>query len=250
MIGEIGFLGSLLQFVGKRLLGGKIDIVFDKRKRLCKSFLQLHNGLVDLEHVCADVASMIEPIAEGKKDRLFTKWLNDIADRITQTTIDVQASLFSFQPALKILDPELSVLLTGLQSGKKALSERATKAFNTMLFKVEWKEGRRGYKCIKITITGLNPAEIDWAEHISLASSSLYRRKSLTDSSKHPDYLAELVDGTHHVVKILPTDIDTITDFYLLLQDHIKILADARKVLAQFIKKSFSIEDVLRAHGA
>src|SRR5437899_12917891 len=53
VIGWLGFIGKLMQFCVEKIVGKRIDLRLDEKKRAATSFIRLYNSLQDLESICA-----------------------------------------------------------------------------------------------------------------------------------------------------------------------------------------------------
>lgn len=121
MIGWIGFIGKVVEFVATKLIGKRIDLALDDKKRACKAFLNLYDSVIHLEQVTRVINSDLELIITGKKDRIYSFWLERMSPQIDSASTEFLNGIHELWQAIEVLDPNLVLLFSSIKRGKKTV---------------------------------------------------------------------------------------------------------------------------------
>lgn len=83
MITWLGFIGNMVEFMATKLLGSRIDLTLDKKRKAARTFLRLHHILKELEAVTLEIH---EKIGNPNRDYPLGNgaWLFNIDQEVTR----------------------------------------------------------------------------------------------------------------------------------------------------------------------
>ncbi len=244
MITWAGLAGKLIEFLATKLLGKKLDVALDERKRACRAFLRLHDALYDLEHLTLRVVGILDRVAVAGKPRLYSAWFRGLQDEIkasTSTFIDAAAEV---SQVLEVLDPALLLAFGSVHASKGGLIAAASKVFSGQVaqFDVECQASSDRLRRISYTVPPKSLMTLDLEELYKSMADKPLPRGMLGGSS---DTLARRLPQKNPVERLTPIDVSGIQGLSALLSNHLVLVGRAREKLRELIATKFSIEDLL-----
>jgi hypothetical protein len=241
VLGWLGFIGKLFQFCLEKVIGKKIDLAQDQRKRSATAFLRLYNSLQSLENLCATFLHIARPVVVGERKRLRNESFRVLSQEADRASEEFLASAKDLIGALQIFDPTLALMLGQVQHGKFTFLA-ASSGFEKILSPLDSRANHKGvleqvtytgpsadleaidFEGLYQTIEGCGdgPWQRDW--HPELISGELVIKRVPTEWPK--DSLLNLLEGriVDHV--LLPTDIEQIKALSDLTERHLAVLSE------------------------
>jgi len=237
-----GFIGKLLELMATKLLGKKVDLFLDDKKKAGSYFVRLYVAVSELEKALSVLLDGIEDLLDGKEEALPSYWLQDLSSKIDVASKQFLESVDDLSTILEIYDPVLSRTVSHLGHHKFSFLYAASEAFrieedekhNVTLIKYERPNDElmridfeKAYEWDKANFNVHTFDEIEWPNNILMGY-----------------FGDEVVEG-----QFKPDDRVKIKEFYDVMKAHLSILSGAREELRKFIESNFSIEDVLHVRN-
>lgn len=247
MITGADFIGKLIEFLATKLLGKRLDLALDDKKRACRAFINLYESISKLELITGTIISRLELIVQNKKDRIYSRWLEELAPQVDSTSVDLLRSIDDLGPVVSLFDPDLAALFSRLVQGKKGIffyvpSVSSVRSFR---FEIKWKESSparsKSLEAIKYTKLSKEVTLDD----LEGAYAGIKRLAGIPKIEWPRDVLSALIQDKLIEDYLNPTDKTKIKELYDALKTHLEVLIQAREKLGEFIKSRFSIEDLL-----
>jgi hypothetical protein len=248
MITGAGFIGKLIEFLVIKLLGKRVDLAIDERKRACRAFLNLYESLSKLELIIGTIVSKLEPVAQNNRERLYSRWLDALSPQIDSTSIDLLRSIDSLGPIVSLFDPDLAAFFSRLVEGKKGIFFYVSSASSVreFRFEIKWRESSppaksKSLEAIRYTTLS---KEVTLGD-LEGTYAGIKKLAGIPKVEWPRDVLSTLIQDRLVDDYLTPTDQTKIKELYDALRTHLDVLAQAREKLGEFIKIRFSIEDLL-----
>lgn len=251
MITWAGAIGKLIEFIITKLLGKKLDFALDEKKRACKVFLDFYDAVCRLEQITNQVVKNLELVMYEKRDRLHGYWFSGMSEEIEGATKEFLDSVKRVRRVISIYAPELDLLANRIWGFKRGIIAAASTELSPsdMKFQLIWKRRNSSLDLIEYTMPHEDLMKVDLEELF------IRIRRAKTDDSYRlahalgmpNDLLFALVHDNIISDKLKPDDISKIYQFHNILKQHLEVLVHARKLIGEFIKARFSIEDLLYA---
>lgn len=271
MLTWMGFIGKLIEFMTTKLIGKKLDLALDEKKRACKAFIKFFDSLSQLEMLFGEFVNYIEKFVAGSNSHIYRVHLAKVTSRLNDASNEFLNSLESLGPVIYLYDPNLTRLFSTMMHAKMRFVQVTSQFFQSSHEEYDFgqESGNTDVESIKQPImrfdqfTVDNPnfrgldftmpseelMEIDLNEIYDSALSeryatgmSIYQKSSTLDSY---DILLNLVKDKYIEEHLGPDDIDKLVALYPILKAHQEVLAQARESLREFIRQRFSLEDLL-----
>lgn len=261
VIGWLGFIGRLMQFCVEKIVGKRIDLRLDERKRAATSFIRLYNSLQDLDSICAQFLGILEPVVNGSRKRLRNEWVRRLSEATDKASAEFLDAAKEMVGAIQIFDPTLALLLGQVQQSKFIYLSLSS-GFDQLTSPVELNTDAGGrLESVRYSAPSDDLETIDFE--------SLYQTMERwgTRPFSERDYEVDFVEGKPVVGQValewpkdsllnlldgkvvdrvlMPTDVGQITSLYELTQRHLSLLTQTRETLRSFISENFSIDDLL-----
>jgi len=243
MIGWLGFVGKLLEFSATKIIGRQFDLTLDRKKRACRDLLEMYELLVELEAFASRCIAVFEPVATGKKPRLYSPVLRQLDARARELSERFLQTLKPLARALTILDPDLGEAFENL---------RLVKAHggSSFWFSDVFRDGFQTHRlvrneeigtCLELYVPRADPTST-LEENYGGGSERL--------RFPEEDVLRRIVDADGIARSIVePEDVAAIRELCENIRVHMRRLAKTRVSLGAFISARFSIEDLLYVRG-
>jgi len=241
----VGLIGKLVELILSKIVGKRLDLKLDERKRAAKAFLEFHEALAKLEMVAHDFLRAVHPAVVGEKPRLYRAPFDAIArdaDAASRAFVD---SFRALHQVIRIYDPKLALLLAGISHFKRGM---LTSSF-TEKMKFELLPNPDSVFSVKYSAPSerLMKASLeDSYEAVSQSADQLKADESRVWLREWPkDILLSLVEENLIESSIPDNRIAEITAFYEIVAKYAPLLTHAREQLARFLREKFTIEDLL-----
>jgi hypothetical protein len=250
MITWANYIGKLVGFLLSKVVGKKIDMGLDPRRKAVRAFLELHDALVLLERITQSFIIDAASVADGSSVRLYRGSILKIASDADQASLQLMKAFRSLEPVISIYDQDLANLLWGLRAGKGQMLEGLLQSDlgNQVMFDTLPNPDSVFYmKLATPYVTNMeSELAIRYAAVRELKEKRQDDRRSWPKSAFKKAVASLLVD--HAVVReiIADNDIKKISDLANSLSSHLRVLTKARQQLAGFIKENFSLTDILK----
>ena len=116
---------KVFQFALDKLAGKALELRLDEKKRAAKAFLRLYESILDLEHCGTLFLAAIQPVREGRKQRIYDHWVKDLSTAIDDASQEFLKSCSDVHRVMYIYDPPLATLLLTSQAGSRSGSRPA-----------------------------------------------------------------------------------------------------------------------------
>lgn len=260
MLAWTGFIGKLIQFCVEKLIGKKIELALDQKKRAAVAFLRMYNSLQALESVCSEFLRGALPVVRGEKARLRGPWLRSLSEQTDKASADLLASVADLLGVIQIFDPALALMFGEIRQGKFIFLALSS-GFAQMTSHLELNDDATAVKNLTYTAPSDELDAIDLEGIYSIAQQwgdrpfvqrdwepdfidgKLVLKNVATEWPK--DSLMNLLEG--RIVKriLLPNDVPQLKRLYDLTEQHLAVLTKTRETLRSFVADRFSIEDLL-----
>jgi len=225
-----------IEFIVTKLISKKIDLAMDKKSRAAHAFWDLYNSLIEADKLLAKVINVFTEACENQKHIVFSKKLVELAPEIDSCSKTFFTALHNTISAVHIFDPNLAILLAGIQNMKGGYLSLLP-LVESFELDVDFQR-LHPFKKINYITLGENVAKLDldvYYAKISDLDSAIKTHTELVTVIKQ-----WVIEG-----EIKPKDFVKICNFSKELMGYKKKLGEARETLRVFISKSFSIEDLL-----
>jgi hypothetical protein len=237
VIGWIGLIGRAIAFALEKIAGKKIELTMDQRRKAARIFLRLYHAVLDLELLSKELMVELRAMANETDPEISGEWLRNISYAIDETSERFLEATQGIRDVLIIFDPVLARTLSSLEASKFSFLIIAAQGFKPVI-------SDQG-KFIEATYT-LPPNDLDsfsLIDYYNWYADDLERYPNISDWPRGTidGFLAD--DIQQGVFRLKEPE----SAFLLasLLEQHVKNLAEARELLAQFMRTRFTFEDLL-----
>jgi hypothetical protein len=219
----------------------------DQRKQAARAFLALHEALARLEGVSVDIRAEVKLVLDGRRSYLWRAPFTSIAHEGDAASRAFADSLRELYSVISIYDPALAALLSGIRGVKQGLLIRvATVATSKMTFAVL--PNPDGF-AVHYSAPTERLMAADLEESCEIAQ-NLHQRARAGDSFEWPrDVLLSLVEDNLVEGRMADEDIAQARQLHEMLEKYTPFLAKARIEVEAFLRKNFSLEDLLYVKG-
>lgn len=233
-----GLLGKLVMFVAEKLVGHKLALSLDERKRACRAFAELYYCLDRLEEINS---RWIELLSLGMADGGLL--IGDLQCLVPSTStvsgrlLEIRGELHF---AIELLDPALARTVRQLYAAKGGL-------LSLLALGLDVESCHHSAKSVTYLspnpkILRLDMVEFDnWVKQH--ASSAGYQSNQL-EWPQNLLWFGEIEQGFADATLELANP-ESLSRLRNVLVEHGQVLAAAREKLREFVVARFSVEDVL-----
>jgi hypothetical protein len=240
MISALVILGKIAEFIGKGLQELSLKWATDKRGRACSSIVRLYYLLVELQSLAEHLHSRAELAIEKNNPSLLAFTFRDANRRISGFTNDLIETFTQLQEALEIFAPELTGALAAVVFSKSNLLWHISQY---VIVDTDGVREARKFKYLKSDERLLN---IDIGAFVKrLKSGELQTRR--VERFEWPDrllYFGSVSEG-FSPAELTFVDINETKEFSEMLKEHINVLAVGTTTLKDYIRNTFTINEVL-----
>jgi hypothetical protein len=241
MVTWSGFIAKVVELLISKVVGKKIDLALDDRKKAARTFLRLHHLLNELEAITREIRSNID---NPNRDypRMRGAWIHEIDERVANLSNDFFRLSDDLDMVLSFFDPVLQKALANLAYSKFSLLVCASHGWHSAAVDLP--------KSIEVTYT--YPDErlmsIDLEFHYQWL---LQNKEPKLDSLDWPQSVLIGIEQDEMIREdSIPCDpgesrLIRIAELRRVLDIHLTLLTEANAALRAFIGKTFRIEDVL-----
>lgn len=233
MITGEGLIGKLALFIGEKLIGHKLMLSLDEKKRACRAFVELYYCLDRLEELNNRLVQSL-----GYREILIgdLQLITPAIDTVSNRFLEIGGELYF---ALHLIDPTLAKTVGQICASKGSflhmLSNSIISDVPNTAAEIDYFEPDQRILSIDMDAFG------QWVETASAAS--IFER----DRLQWPQNLlwyGEFEEG-FHPAKLVLNDSESLMRLRSILLQHGQHLSQARDSIRQLVAKNFTIEDVL-----
>jgi len=264
----MGFIGKLVEFMATKLIGKRLDLALDKKKKACKTFLAFLDSLSQLERLFGDFVKYIESFVAGKNSHIYRVHLERVTGELAKASRDFLENIEALGQVIYLYDSNLARLFSRMMHVKFGLTLVASQFFQSVTDEYDLRsdvadlDDRQPvmrfdrlavdnpyYRGLDFTLPSEELMRLNLNEaydKIVSESDDLTPDGFLIFGTRaSTDILLNLVRHKYIEKRIGPDDIDVLIDLYPTLKSHQEVLRKARESLREFIRKNFSLEDLL-----
>ncbi|HEY9116550.1 MAG TPA: hypothetical protein VIN11_01925 [Roseivirga sp.] len=236
-----GLIGKLVYFLATKLIEKKLDLALDDKKRACRAFVELYYCTDKLEDITNEFLKELKrsknELQGGGLPNLFALHGRSL-DALSSRFLEIGAELHR---AVELYDETLADTVDQLFRFKYSFLYFAANSIEILP-----KEGERN-RLLKFPVPSARVLDIDMESYYQWV-------KTHKDADFSEIYLTEwpanvlaysIFGGDFPEVTIEISDPEAVAQFSSILEEHGKVLSQARQQLREFVKDNFSIEDVL-----
>jgi hypothetical protein len=267
MITWMGFVGKLIDLMVNRIVGKKIDLALDDKKRAAKAFVRFHEATVRLETILTAFLTYIDTFVEKSESikppnrTIYTENLNRRIRDLRSASEEFLESLAEVGDVLYFFDRPLASLLGEIRVRKMDLYKNIYFFFAVSVR--EEMEVRYGIETdpkavfrptfepgslsgIEYTIPSEDLMELDLVEEFGQFSRNLDVGKfNVSVPREIQDLVMDIIKSNLESGYIGPKDAAKLIELGPRLHEHRNLLIQAREKLRDFIEARFSIADIL-----
>jgi hypothetical protein len=278
----MGFIGKLVEFVATKLVGRKLDLAMDEKKKACKAFLKLLDSLSELERLFSEFVKYVETLVAGRNSHIYRAHIERITSKLNDASKGFLNSLETLGPVISLYDPHLTRLLSSMMHMKlrfvlmasqffQASNEEYSQDDSVSVEQVVETLDDRGFEHVEVSkhvvmrfdrlvVDNPNFRGLDFtlpSEELMAVDLNDVYEQSLTEPKTvrqappsfgtipSTDILLNLVKDKYLEIRVGPDDIDILIDLYPTFKSHQQVLRQAIESLREFIRDNFSFEDLL-----
>jgi hypothetical protein len=267
----MGFLGKLIEFVATKLVGKKLDLALDEKKKACKAFLKLLDSLTELESLLGDFIEFVETFVGGNNSQINRDALEKITKRLGGASSEFFDSLKKLGPIISLYDPQIARLLSRIAHAKLRIGVEASHFLRASNDEYSQDGSDRNVarhvvmRFDTIVFGNLHIRGLDFTlpteELMAVDLNNVYEQARNEPKIEHPgdpifgysreidyastDILLNLVKDKYVEIRLGPDDIYKLIDLYPTFKAHRQVLRQAINSLREFMRLNFSFEDLL-----
>lgn len=236
-----GLIGKFVDLLATKLIGKKIDLALDDRKRACRAFVELYYCVERLEDISDHFLEELKDIRESGNGWMVVNSLalhGSSISSLSQRFLDIGAEL---DRVVELYDPDLARAIGQLYGFKYSFL-----LFIADSIHIEEKEGQRN-RLLKYREPSPKVLSIDMESYYQWVKET--GDKKITDSERL-EWPANMLawsafkEGFEEVV-IEVADVEAVGKFRKVLVDHGAVLTSAREKLRKLIIENFNLDEVL-----
>ncbi|UCD73958.1 MAG: hypothetical protein JSV91_09195 [Phycisphaerales bacterium] len=252
MIASLGIVGTVVEFMAKKLIGKRLDIALDDKRRACEAFWRLRLALSEVERHITDLLAELERVDSGRRLRLYTHIIDPTITALESSTESFAKAAARVYPALRIYEPKLASFICGVRTGKAAVLRHGVFSAISSACKTTIERGPSspvaGIRTIHLIAPEVLPTQRDL--------DSAYSQYDLEDRA--PPLKLETGDEMSpwkevnldlSIVEraIATKDNEAVAEMYVVLSDHALALKNGIDALDAFMRDRFALEDLMAA---
>lgn len=240
MLSAAGLLGKIAAFLAQDFAKRKLARDSDKRGQACEAFTRLYYLLVDLEAITDYVREGAHTAVKESHPDHIAYYIRDSLRRIKQTSNDYIETFTELAEPLEIFAPDVADALTSVTAWKFNILWEVSKAY---LVESE----HNGATVVKLRY--LKPddrlLEIDIAAYVERVATGAAKLRA--EQFEWPETLLYRGDikSAFKEVELDFLSIEDVQHFAELLDRHAEILRTGKTALKEYIRKTFTLEEVL-----
>jgi len=236
-----GVIGKMIGFMTSKLIGKRIDLALDEKKKAARAFVKLYFAMEQLEEITSRLIEHLENVQSGNEIYIRGGALLYISQMIDANTWVFLDSVEDLRRVIGLYDPVLSAELVQLSTYKASFLMNASETF-----KVEEDPTNN-----HLFVTYSKPADkfltIDFDETYEWlkAREDLYDVRDVFEWPQNfvVRYCIEEDDLETAVVKL--DDTHAVMKFFEMLKQHSAVLSAGKERLRSLIISQFKAEDIL-----
>lgn len=267
MLTWLGFFGKLIDFTVTKLLGKKIDLSLDEKKRAAKAFLRFHDSVLELEIILGKFIAFVESIIAGRNSRIYGSKLETAIEGLERASSEFIKNMESLGQVLYFYDDQLATLFAHVYIGKAGMVRNLYAYLSSSSYLEAVRKGivsdSLDYESERSRIFGdLPPAKFSVIHQQGLSAISytipdddlidflsgkkvIENEELLRDFDCVQNWGMSLIKDKISEDYIDPENKEKLIELHPILKSHMETLSDAREKLREFIKDHFSLEDLL-----
>jgi hypothetical protein len=247
MVTWLGYIGKLVELMATTLIGKRITLALDPKRRAGQTFIRLHYILGALTEVTEELTTNLDkPLVDGIGREA---WLFNVDEEITRLSNEFLHLTDKLHQTLEIFDPNLSLALSDLVYYKFSVLLLASHSFKRP------GEEKNPSAMIEYEYPNQKLLTIDFEEHYRwIAAHPEYFKRSGSDEwqLEWPQSVLLNEFGRHELTETgvirrgsIEEQAEDIEKLRRLLKTHTQIIKQANERLREFIASNFAIGDVL-----
>ena len=238
MIGWLGFLGKMLTFTIEKIAGEKIVLHMDDRRRSARKFMNLYHALNDLEVLTKKIINELKNIVDTNDPVVQRDWLDSISMAVDETSKRFIETTLGLKEILNIFDPVLASTVSCLEVHKFSFLILASQGFELELKDSNCENIRYSYPKRDLESLDLEQYYRWYEEHYPLDA---------TNSIEWPEWVVfgYVTEDDVREDRVVLRNSDSADRLVFLLTDHLDKIVIAREQLGEFLRKNFTIHDLL-----
>ncbi|HMJ54624.1 MAG TPA: hypothetical protein VK540_21230 [Polyangiaceae bacterium] len=238
MVGWFGLVSKLLDFTLDKLVGKKLELAMDDKRKAARVFLGMYHALRDLEVLSMEILSEIEVMIREDDPSVSAEWLRNVSLALEGRSELFLDSSYGIRDVLSVIDPALANAVAELEAGKSSFLIMASHGIEpefeeNMVTAVKYTYPKAGVDDFDLE------AHYKWyAEHYPLSNSSPVNWPSW---ALHGFIQRDEVCEDRLVLR----DPHSMQRFAALVQHQLRSLSATRDALGAFISERFTLEDLL-----
>jgi hypothetical protein len=120
MLTGLGLIGKLIEFLATKLIGRRIDLSLDDRRRACRAFTELYYCVDRLEEITSIFLNELDLLQADSAYNIINEYHNqsDAIESVSRRFLEIKAEVGW---ALEVFDPTLAAALVQLYQFKYSL---------------------------------------------------------------------------------------------------------------------------------
>jgi hypothetical protein len=240
MLSLLSLIGKFVEFVAKGLQSANLSRASDKRGQACQTITRLYYLLIELKSLASYMGRQADHAIRQDDASLLAYSFRDAKRRIQASTNDFVETFYSIAEALDIFAPDLAEALSAIMNGKLNLL--------WMISQYEVFEPDDSRVIVR-KYSYLNPDDRLLDLDIEAVAKRLVSGEAgqRAERFEWPDTLFHSmteIDG-FSPAELNFVSIDEVRSFARMLDQHGKVLNDGIVSLKEFIRNTFTIDEVL-----
>lgn len=242
-----GLIGKLVEFLATKLLGRKIDLALDDRKRACRAFTEFYYCIDRLEEITSTFLNEIDIALKGTNDPTVggsAYWVinefhnqSGAIETVSRRFLAIGSELGW---AVEIFDPTLATAVDQLYRFKYSFLY-----FISNSIEIKDKDGKK-FQLLEYKEPSPKMLKIDMDSYYDWVKQN-EGEKIDRDAVEWPInflWFSEFEEGFTDVVFGVD-DLEAARQFRDVIKTHAEALSEARKKLREFLIANFKLEEVL-----
>lgn len=239
MLTGLGLIGKLVELLATKLIGRKIDLTLDDRRRACRAFTELYYCVDRLEEITSIFLNELDVLQGGSAYDIINEYHNQSysIESVSRRFLELKAELGW---TLDIFDPTLAAAVEQLYRFKYSFLY-----FISNSIELKAQDGK-GLQLLAYKDPSSKILKIDMESYYEWVKQH-QGKKIDRDAVEWPVNLlwfSEFEEGFTDVVFGVD-DLEAAMHFRDVVRTHSEVLADARERLREFLIANFKLEEVL-----
>lgn len=121
MLTWMGFVGKLIELILNKVVGKKLDLTLDEKKKAAKAFFRFHEAVVELEIILDHFLSYIESFVQGRNSNIHRVHLDSATRNLESASSEFLSSLKELGKVLYFFDRNLAALFAYINYSKRGV---------------------------------------------------------------------------------------------------------------------------------